>query len=108
MANAQSTVIKSKLDALDLKAFKKLDVGPQYANTPPSNKIGNKIIDKGVTSITNAKDKMESNKNYNKKNPYSRYYNNLAPYETPYTKNKAKNPTGSRGSGKYLRPTGAY
>lgn len=71
-------------------------------NNSPIIKTTDQVVKKGKKALEPLKNKIRNNRKYNKDNPASRKYNNMAPYETPYTKNKAKNPTGSRGSGKYL------
>ena len=71
-------------------------------NNSPIIKTTDVVVKKGKKALEPTKQKIQKNRKYNKENPASRKYNNMAPYETPYTKNKAKNPTGSRGSGKYL------
>lgn len=92
VANVMANTAKTKEETRILKE----------TNNSPIIKTTDVVVKKGKKALEPTVKKIQKNRKYNKENPASRKYNNMAPYETPYTKNKAKNPTGSRGSGKYL------
>ena len=95
---------QNALTQMDIDYLRRKKLSPMQLKHSPVNIAGTQIEDGVSTAIDGAKKYHGKNKQYNKENPASRKYNNMAPYETPYTKNKAKNRTGSRGSGKYLPP----
>lgn len=95
---------QNALTQMDINYLRRKKLSPMQLKHSPVNITGTQIEDGISSALKDEKTKINKNRKYNKNNPYSRYYNNLAPYDTPYTKNKAKNPTGSRGSGNYLPP----
>jgi hypothetical protein len=101
----QQTANQSQQNALtqmDIDYLRRKKLSPMQLKHSPVNITGTQIEDGISNALEDFKKKIQKNRKYNKENPASRKYNNMAPYETPYSKNKAKNPTGSRGSGKYL------
>ena len=95
---------QNALTQMDIDYLRRKKLSPMQLKHSPVNIAGTQIEDGITTGLKDMKGKVKGNRQYNKENPASRKYNNMAPYETPYTKNKAKNRTGSRGSGKYLPP----
>ena len=95
---------QNALTQMDINYLRRKKLSPMQLKHSPVNITGTQIED-GITNfLKDTKDSINKNRKYNKDNKASRKYNNMAPYETPYTKNKAENRTGSRGSGKYLPP----
>ena len=94
----------NELKQMDIDYLRRKNLSPMQLQYTPFNTVGSQSADSLQEVLQDLKAKTNKNRDFNKKNPYSRKFNNLAPYETPYTKNKAKNRTGSRGSGKYLPP----
>jgi hypothetical protein len=92
----------NELKQMDIDYLRRKNLSPMQLQYTPFNTVGSQGADSIHEVLQEQRAKVNKNRKYNKNNPYSRKFNNLAPYETPYTKNKAKNPTGSRGSGKYL------
>jgi len=92
----------NELKQMDIDYLRRKKLSPMQLQYTPFNTVGSQGADSVHEMLQEQKEQINKNRKYNKDNPYSRKYNNLAPYETPYTKNKAKNRTGSRGSGKYL------
>ena len=93
---------QNALTQMDIDYLRRKKLSPMQLKHSPVNITGTQIEDGISKVLKEQKAKVKANRKYNKENPASRKYNNMAPYETPYTKNKAKNRTGSRGSGKYL------